>query len=113
MNIRKFGETMTFKEHNQFRTTKEWKDFRKKILEKRGLFCECCGTSYTLKTSRRLQVHHKDPKNYLDLSPEKFCLLCSECHKLIERVSKKINGKKGIKNKEKWLELLKDYLPYS
>ena len=104
---------MTFAEHTKFRTTKEWKEFRKKLISERGSSCEMCGTQYSGKRIKQLQVHHKDPGNYTDLTPEKFCLLCSECHSTVERLNKKLKGKKGVTNKEKWLALIQDFLPYS
>jgi predicted HNH restriction endonuclease len=104
---------MTFNDHMKFRTTKVWKDFREKLLLERGAECTMCGTKYSGKRIRQLQVHHRDPEHYEDLTPEKFCLLCSGCHRIVERLSKKIRGKNGVKNKEKWLALIEDYLPYS
>lgn len=104
---------MTHIEHNKFRTTKVWKEFRKKLIHDRGAECECCGTKYSGKRIKQLQVHHKDPANYMDLAPEKFVLLCSGCHDMIERMNKKLKGSKGVKNKEKWLALIGEFLPIS
>jgi len=104
---------MTSAEHNKFRTLKVWKDFRKKLLEERGSYCELCGTKYAGKKIKQLQVHHKDPDNYTDLNPEKFALLDSSCHDLIERLATKLVGSKSdnIPNLEKWVNLLYLFLP--
>lgn len=103
---------MTFAEHTKFRTTKVWKEFRKKLIAERGPCCELCGTKYIGKRIKQLQVHHKDPANYLDLAPEKFALCCNGCHDLIERISTKLIGKNSsnIPNLEKWVNLLADFL---
>lgn len=60
-----------------FRKSKEWRDFRKKLIEKRGTQCACCG-----RKTKLLQLHHICPENYNDLSNEEnFALLCCYCHK--------------------------------
>lgn len=66
-------------EKNKFRRSREWKNFRKELIELRGTYCECCG-----KKTKLLDCHHADEKNYTDLShPEKFFLVCKLCHKCI------------------------------
>ena len=105
---------MTFREHTQFRTTKVWKEFRKKLLADRGTICECCGTRHNGKQARQLQIHHKDPENYTDLTPEKFAVLDSSCHDLVERYAIKLRGSKSgdIPSLELWIQLLYKFLPY-
>lgn len=65
-------------EKTKFRSSKEWKEFRKNIITERGTYCECCG-----KKTRALQLHHKDPEHYTVLEKERFALLCSLCHKAV------------------------------
>jgi hypothetical protein len=64
-----------------FRRNDEWKWFCKTLLEKRPT-CERCGGDGA--DCSGLQVHHKDPAKYDDLSPDKFAVLCGRCHLLIE-----------------------------
>ena len=105
---------MTFQEHTRFRATKAWKEFRKALIIKRGPYCELCGTKYVGKRIKQLQVHHRDPENYFDLTPEKFALLDSSCHDLIERLATKLEGSKSdnIPNLEKWVSLTYLFLPF-
>ena len=98
-------------EHTKFRTTKQWKVFRQSILAEREHRCQCCGIP---KKPKGLQLHHKKPQDYTDLShPEDFVLVCSECHKLIERMSRRFRGKNAstILNAEVWYLLLSPYFP--
>lgn len=67
------------KDKENFRKTKEWISFSKKLREERP-YCELCGCK-----SKTLQVHHMDEKNYTDLNPEKFMVLCHSCHSYISR----------------------------
>jgi len=104
---------MDSQEKKKFRTSKEWKKFRQRLLSERGPQCELCGTRYSGKRKRYLQVHHLDPDNYTDLNPDKFVLLCSSDHEMVERVSRKIMSKNTqLKNKELWIILLDKFLPY-
>jgi len=104
---------ITSKEKSKFRASKKWKDFRRKLMEERGAVCELCGTKYSGKRRRMIQVHHLDPDNYTDLRPEKFVLLCSLDHTLVERISKKILSKNiELPNKSVWLLLLERFLPF-
>ena len=65
-----------------FRKTKEWKDFSSMMRAKHTV-CECCGTK-----SKRLQVHHAFPDDYKNLDEENFYVLCSSCHRFIERAGR-------------------------
>jgi hypothetical protein len=100
---------MTSAEHTKFRSTTRWREFRTHLLEERGFRCELCGT----KKKKGLQIHHLDPEHYLDLTPEKFAILDSACHDLIERFATKLKGSKSkdIPNLEIWIKLLYQYLP--
>ena len=72
-------------EKNAFRRSKEWKEFRKKLIEERGQNCEVCG-----KKTARLQCHHADDslENYKNLDPSKFFLVCALCHQAISDLSR-------------------------
>lgn len=74
---------MNSKEKRKFRQSKEWKEFRQKIINNRGRRCECCG-GYCSKP----QLHHIDESDYTNLDPKKFVLLCSLCHKQISRLER-------------------------
>jgi hypothetical protein len=96
-------------EHTAYRQTKEWKQFREKIVHERDSRCECCGIK-----KKGLNLHHLDPANYQDLDPLKFKLLCKDCHNLVEKMARRLHGSKAdmIANKEKWLDLLGPFLPH-
>lgn len=66
------------KEKDDFRKTKEWRLFRKQIIEERSTYCECCG-----KKTKALQLHHIDPAHYTILDPRMFALVCRHCHQAI------------------------------
>lgn len=78
-----------------FRSTSDWKDFRKKLLEERGYICEFCGNKYA---SKNMVLHHafvaqerdgKTPaEDYMDITdPSRFRILCKRCHKLLHGIS--------------------------
>ena len=83
-------------EKEAFRKTKEWKAFRKQILEERGSQCECCG-----KKTKCLQLHHIDPEHYTTLDPARFALLCSWCHKGVSDLEK-IKPENRLKLRAPW-----------
>lgn len=95
------------KEKEKIRATKEWRIFRKELIEERGTYCQCCG-----KKTKLLQCHHKDKslENYANFDKENFFLLCAQCHKCVTSLEqiKKENWYK-IRN-PKWVDLYKDFL---
>lgn len=95
---------MTSKEKTEFRKSIEWKKFRKQLLSSRPLVCECCGTA-----TKRLSVHHKDPEHYDDLTPDKFSLLCSMCHKCVSRLERILPTNWGKYNSE-WVALYSKFI---
>lgn len=104
---------MTSKEKTKFRQTQKWKVFRAFFLKKTNSSCELCGSVYSGKRKRMLQLHHRDPDNYTDLNPEKFRLICSGCHEMVEKISKKVlSNNSSLVNKEEWYILLKNFLPF-
>lgn len=90
--MKKKGNT----EKVEFRKSKEWRCFRKQLLEERGNICECCG-----RHTKWLDCHHKDPENYTDLTPEKFALLCHSCHYCVTDVERiKPDNREKLRSKE-------------
>lgn len=57
-----------------------WAEFRKKILDARGLMCERCGASAP---AAALHVHHLTYIRMGKELPEDVKLLCVPCHKLM------------------------------
>ncbi len=92
-------------EKNQFRRSNEWKNFRKKLIQERGTYCECCG-----KKTKLLDCHHADGEHYDDLNPDKFFLVCKLCHKCISSLEQiKPENWYRIRN-TKWVDLYKEFL---
>lgn len=89
---------MNSKEKQKFRSTSTWKNWRKYILHKRNYTCEICG----IVKKKGLQLHHLDEENYTLLQEERFILLCSSCHKEVERLVKR-----KILDIDKYIENLK------
>lgn len=95
------------KDKEAFRRTKRWIDFRKKLVEERGTYCQCCG-----KKTKLLQCHHMDGniENYDKLVPEKFALLCSQCHKCVSSLEQiKPSNWYKIRSKE-WVDLYSRFI---
>lgn len=63
----------TPKYHDHIKS-KKWRQFRKKIMKKRGNICECCGAKYNL------TLHHLTYKNLGYEEPKDVRLLCFDCH---------------------------------
>jgi len=64
---------------------RDWKQFRKKLIEERGHKCEMCGWDGS--PPWVLTVHHINgiPE---DRRPENLMVLCSKCHLNIQRRKK-------------------------
>lgn len=93
--------------HTEFRRTKVWKKFREKMLKKVDNTCELCGTIYSGKRTRQLQVHHLFPEKYELLEEVFFKVICSSCHDLIERFIRKKSWGQYSKS---WHELLDKFI---
>lgn len=76
---------MTSADKSKFRQSKAWKTFRADLLLDRGAKCELCRCKYSGSRKKYLQVHHIDCRDYTDLDPDKFALLCSACHESVEK----------------------------
>jgi hypothetical protein len=92
-------------EKEAFRRTKEWKQFRIHLIDERGQYCECCG-----KKTKVLQCHHADEKNYQDLNPDNFFLLCALCHKCVSDLEHiKPENRARLRSKE-WNDMFGRFL---
>ena len=98
---------MNSKQKTEFRKSKEWKQFRLHLLETRGYQCEACG----IKKKSGLQIHHQDEANYTNLEDDHFTILCSMCHKEIERLlkRKKLDPDEFFSNMKTILERSKSF----
>ena len=101
---------MTVSEQIVFRRSPAWVQFRQRLLENRGYRCECCG----IPKKKGLQIHHIYPGNYDDTSNmDHFAVLCSTCHRTVERMSIRFKGKNAnsIRRPEVWIALYGHYFP--
>lgn len=71
---------MTGKEKSKYRQTKEWKQFRKKLIENKNHKCEMCDT----KKRKGLHIHHLNEDKYGEETENDVVVLCSTCHKIVE-----------------------------
>lgn len=73
--------------HSLFRRTKKWTSFRKMML-KENPYCALCGSKRATRT-----VHHifdcKTEEEYENLSPDRFIILCSQCHNFLHWLGRK------------------------
>lgn len=85
-----------------FRQTLAWKDWRRQLLEAVGYRCELCGVYHRGKSSRVLNIHHKDmdPANYRVLERDRFLVVCEPCHEYIHLLYRRYwNAKNKLENK--------------
>lgn len=102
---------MNSKEKTSYRSKKEWKEFREKMLKLRGLKCELTGVKLHAKTA---QVHHLRPDLYNQLDPELFKVLSPSAHDFVEFMAPILAGRTTeVPNREAWMALLGDFLPHS
>jgi len=98
----------TSEDKTLFRKTKDWIDFRNKIVKEREI-CEFCGYE------RRLSAHHiyltDKAIDYTNLVPERFKVVCSGCHKFLHRVWSSYKRKKNpIHPEKRFEEILNDFI---
>lgn len=77
---------MNSSEKTKYRNTKKWKEFRKFILDKYDYTCYICKIRKPGKKSRYLQIHHLDEHAYGKETEDDIELLCSDDHKLVEKL---------------------------
>ncbi|OQY40937.1 MAG: hypothetical protein B6229_00440 [Spirochaetaceae bacterium 4572_7] len=76
---------MNSKEKKKFRQTKKWKEFRKVMLEKVDYKCQMC----SIKKKKGLHIHHINEEAYGKETSSDVVVLCSLCHREIERLLKR------------------------
>lgn len=78
--------------HSKIKTTirsrVKWKRFRKNLLKECDYTCELCGTKYSGKRRKMLNIHHLDESisNYDNLNKDNYKVLCASCHDLVEKI---------------------------
>lgn len=80
----------------KFRASKEWKEWRLKVIARDDSKCQCCGRKYP---SKSLQCHHKsmEKEKYQTLDDlNEFVSLCSICHKTLHQFEIKVHSKKQV-----------------
>jgi len=66
------------KSYNKYLKSKQWRDFRNKIINDRGFRCQRCKNEFETKL---LQIHHITYDRIFNEKPEDVLLLCKGCHK--------------------------------
>ena len=89
---------MNSKEKTKYRQSKKWKEKRKDFIDKFDSTCQFCGKRYTGKSKRLLQIHHIDPSTYGREKDKDLVVLCSNCHRYLERLYKIVKGKTSLPN---------------
>lgn len=83
---------MTTEQKTNFRKTKDWKDFRKKMASR----------AVDQITGRKLlkgwQLHHLDTENYTDLNESKFACLNRQTHEVVHWLYRYKDWRTVIKN---------------
>lgn len=69
-------------EYQQYLASPKWRNFRAKILNERGHFCEYCGREH------RLHLHHLTYDRIYNEHPDDVMILCEGHHKIIEDLKK-------------------------
>ena len=85
-------------EKDAYRQSKEWKDWRKHLLESWDGKCACCGCK-----TKRPQLHHMTPSEYKLLEPERFVFVCLACHSEISRLER-IKDENRSKYDQEWVK---------
>jgi len=83
---------MDVKEKNKYRQSRQWKEFRKRILKDRDYTCEVC----KIKKKKGLHIHHFDESAYGREKESDVVLLCSVCHRLVEWILSRTKNKIDI-----------------
>lgn len=100
---------MNSREKNNFRKTKEWKQFVAQEIKRRGPRCELTGVRLTAKTA---QLHHLRPGEYSLLQPELFKLLSPTAHAMVEYLALILHGNTTkVPRREALLNWIGPFLP--
>ncbi|MDR2821790.1 MAG: HNH endonuclease [Mycoplasmataceae bacterium] len=81
---------MNKSDRSKYLKSKEWKEFRKTIIERDKSKCQLCGRKTT-----RPKCHHiiQDKNKYEDLDSNNFSTLCSGCHSFITSLTPSVFAK--------------------
>ena len=83
---------MTTKEQTAYRATPKWIAFRLHVLEKRNYSCYVCGIT----KKKGQHIHHLSTTTYGKETPSDVVVLCSSCHRLVERLLRRTKNKTDI-----------------
>jgi Predicted restriction endonuclease len=61
--------------------SKKWRDFREKLIKKRGRRCAACNIY-----KKRIECHHITYERFKNERESDIVLLCHSCHKLVTRM---------------------------
>ena len=89
-------------DYNQYINSIEWKNKRKKVLERDRYTCQECKTK-----SRSLDVHHLNYETIGDEDLGDLISLCRECHKDLHTIIERERQKQLQLQKKSWEEELK------
>lgn len=81
------------KTNRDYRTAKEYKDWRQAVFQRDGFRCQICG-----QVGRKLNAHHIKPfKDYPKLRYEvsNGITLCEKCHREVHKEMRRNGNKKG------------------
>lgn len=79
--------------YERYLRSKEWRELKAYLIERRGLKCEICGK--IKKDPRQVNIHHITYKRLFNELPADLLILCIPCHK------KQHPGCGGGKNRKK------------
>jgi 5-methylcytosine-specific restriction endonuclease McrA len=73
--------TQKEKDYQKYLRSKKWRDFRTKLLKKRGKHCTACNIY-----KKRLEFHHITYERFGNELESDVVILCHSCHKLVTRM---------------------------
>lgn len=86
-------------EHQLFRRSKAWQNFRKEMLNTHP-YCAFCHSNRATRT-----VHHifncQTEEEYEDLTPSRFIILCSHCHTYLHWIGRKKSDSTAVREIKK------------
>jgi predicted HNH restriction endonuclease len=82
-NLKKKKRVLTEREleYQKYLRSKKWRDFREKLIKKRGRNCAACGIY-----KKRIEAHHITYERFTRERESDIVLLCHSCHKLVTRM---------------------------
>jgi hypothetical protein len=96
---------------DMFRKSETWKWFCRSLIEERKNCERCHGDG---KDCSGLQVHHKHPDDYMNISHRDwFSVLCGRCHLKIEAFSRTDESRKSCPKEDRQFITVKPYIDNS